>query len=60
MIIIVVTGLTGIKYQLDQNILSDGGEGEIYRVLGGGTKMVAKLYKSGITNPDLEKKLTIM
>ena len=60
MINIVVTGLTGTKYQLDQNILSDGGEGEIYRVLGGTNRMVAKLYKAGITNPDLEKKLAIM
>ncbi|MDR2590825.1 MAG: hypothetical protein LBC71_07565, partial [Oscillospiraceae bacterium] len=55
-----VTGLNGTKYQLDSTLLSDGGEGEIYRILGGSDKKVAKIYKQGITTDALEEKLTIM
>jgi serine/threonine protein kinase len=55
-----VTGLTGTQYNLDSNLLSDGGEGEIYRVLGRGDKKVAKIYKSGVPTSELEDKLTLM
>jgi serine/threonine protein kinase len=56
-----VIGLSGTQYQLDSKLLAAGGEGEIYRVLGGGTpKKVAKIYKSGVTTRELEEKLTIM
>ena len=55
-----VTGMTGVKYQLDSKMLSDGGEGEIYRVLGGTGKKVAKLYKAGVPSRELEEKLKVM
>jgi len=55
-----ITGLSGTKYQLESKCLSDGGEGEIYRVIGGGKKKVAKIYKAGIPSKELEEKLIIM
>jgi serine/threonine protein kinase len=55
-----VIGLSGTYYQLDSNLLSDGGEGEIYRVLGITPKKVAKIYKTGISTRELEEKLIIM
>jgi len=55
-----VIGLSGTKYRLDTKLLNDGGEGEIYRVVGGTSKKVAKIYKAGIPNRELEEKLAIM
>ena len=49
-----------MQYQLDSALLSDGGEGEIYRVHSKGDKKVAKIYKSGVTTNELEDKLKIM
>jgi len=56
----IVFGSTGIKYKLDSKLLSDGGEGKIYRVLGSKPKNVAKIYKDGVATRELEEKLVIM
>ena len=50
-----VIGLSGTFYNLDSTLLSDGGEGEIYRVLGKTPKKVAKIYKTDLTSTTLEK-----
>ena len=55
-----VIGSSKIKYQLDDNPLSDGGEGTIYRVLGGTDKKVAKIYKPGVLTGELAEKLMLM
>jgi uncharacterized protein YegL len=55
-----VIGLSGTQYQLDSNLLSDGGEGKIYRVLSGLSKAVAKIYKTGVPTHELEEKLKYM
>ena len=55
-----VIGITGTQYQLDSKKMSDGGEGTIYRVLSGSAKTVAKIYKDGLTNRELEEKLKYM
>jgi len=56
----MVIGLSGTQYQLDAKLLSDGGEGKIYRVFGGSLKKVAKIYKTGVPTSELEEKLTLM
>ena len=38
-----LTGLTGTKYTLDPTPIGSGGEGDIYRVIGGDGAKVAKL-----------------
>jgi DNA-binding helix-hairpin-helix protein with protein kinase domain len=55
----IVTGLQGAQYNLDSKRLSDGGEGEIFRVLGGSNR-VAKIYKPGVPSKELEEKLKFM
>ena len=55
-----VVGLSKVRYQLDDNPLSDGGEGTIYRVLGGTDKKVAKIYKPGVLTNELAEKLKLM
>ena len=55
-----VTGSSKAKYQLDAKPLSDGGEGTIYRVLGGTGKKVAKIYKHGVLTKELVEKLALM
>jgi len=55
-----VTGLLGVQYQLDPNLLGDGGEGKIYRVLGGPDKKVAKIYNQGAISRELVEKLGLM
>jgi len=47
-----LTGLTGTTYTLDPVPIGSGGEGDVYRVLGGDGK-VAKLYKPGALNQEL-------
>ena len=54
------TGSSGVRYQLDAKPLSDGGEGTIYRVLGGTDKKVAKIYKPGVLTNELADKLILM
>ena len=53
-------GATGTTYQLEAKPLSSGGEGEIYRVLGGTQRQVAKIYKAGVATRELEEKLKRM
>ncbi|GHU63472.1 hypothetical protein FACS189445_6700 [Spirochaetia bacterium] len=55
----IVTGLQGTQYNLDAKRLSDGGEGEIFRVLGGSDK-IAKIYKPDVPSRELEEKLKFM
>ena len=55
-----VTGLLGAQYQLDPNVLGDGGEGKIHRVLGGLDKKVAKIYNQGVISRELVEKLGLM
>ena len=55
-----VIGSSKIRYQLDDTPLSDGGEGTIYRVLGGTDKKVAKIYKPGVITNELAEKLMLM
>ena len=55
-----VTGLLGVQYRLDPNLLSDGGEGKIYRVLGEPDKKVAKIYNQGAISRELVEKLGLM
>jgi len=55
-----VIGLSGTQYQLDSKKLSDGGEGTIYRVVGGSNKTVAKIYKDEVLTKELEEKLKYM
>jgi len=54
-----LTGLTGTKYTLDPVPIGSGGEGDVYRVLGGDGK-VAKLYKLGALTQELVDKLMVM
>jgi serine/threonine protein kinase len=55
-----VTGLSGVQYDLDTNILASGGEGDIRIVSGGARNKVAKIYKHGAITPELEEKLKFM
>lgn len=48
-----VIGLSGTQYQLDSNLIGDGGEGKIYKVLG--TDKVAKIYKDSVSGELVEK-----
>jgi len=54
-----LTGLTGTTYVLDPVPIGSGGEGDVYRVLGGDGK-VAKLYKPGAITQELVDKLMVM
>ena len=54
-----IIGNSGAEYTLEPRPIADGGEGEIYRVKGGGSK-VAKIYKQAALSPELEKKLNVM
>jgi len=54
-----LTGLTGTTYTLDPVPIGSGGEGDVYRVLGGDGK-VAKLYKPGALTQELINKLMVM
>lgn len=53
-----VIGINGTTYRLDSNMLSRGGEGDIYSVRG--MDYVAKIYKDGVLSPELMEKLKIM
>ena len=55
-----VSGLLGAQYQLDPNLLGDGGEGKVYRVLGGSDKKVAKIYNQGAISREMVEKLGLM
>jgi tetratricopeptide (TPR) repeat protein len=55
-----VIGASGTEYQLAVKVLNSGGEGDIYRVLGGTDKKLVKIYHSDVNSPELEEKLKIM
>ena len=53
-------GLSGAEYRLASEPFNNGGEGDIYRVVSGGEKRVAKLYHDGTPSRELQEKLIIM
>jgi len=54
------TGIKGSSYQIEPTELKSGGEGAIYRVYGGTSKKVAKIYKASKLTQELESKLKYM
>ncbi len=55
----ILKGKGGIQYNLEQDSFAQGGEGQVFNIIGQPDK-VAKLYKPGKISPDHERKLTIM
>ena len=56
----IYTGRLGTNYRLDTRPLASGGEGNIYRVIGGTKKKVAKIYHDDKLTQELENKLKYM
>jgi len=54
------TGIKGTNYQFESTELASGGEGVIYRVHGGISPKVAKIYKASKLTQELESKLKYM
>lgn len=52
-------GITGIVYQLEDEYIAKGGEGEIYGIKDN-DKIVAKLYKEKCRTPERKRKLEVM
>ena len=55
----ILTGLSGSKYEISSKPFSSGGEGDIYSVVGTQDK-VAKIYHQNRITSELEQKLIIM
>ena len=55
----IVKGLAGQAYQLEETPFSSGGEGEIFSVFGDATKVV-KIYHADRITKELEEKLKLM
>lgn len=55
----ILSGKGGIQYNLESTPFAQGGEGEIYNIIGR-TDIVAKLYKAGKISPEHERKLVVM
>ena len=55
----ILKGKGGIQYNLEANPFAQGGEGQIFNIIGHPDK-VAKLYKPGKITPDHERKLLKM
>ena len=55
----ILYGLQGKKYQLEQKPFSSGGEGEIYRIVGSNDRVV-KVYLKDRSSSELEAKIKLM
>lgn len=55
----ILHGLRGQQYQLDQKPFSSGGEGDVFRIAGVNDKVV-KIYHQGHTSRELEEKIKLM
>lgn len=55
----ILVGVSGKKYEIEQKPFSSGGEGDIYAILGVDNQVI-KVYKKDRVTRELENKINLM